>query len=123
MPILDVEVVVPTGLRLDPGLTPKIAEAAGQIFGTPAGGTWVKLRTLSYEFYAEGGSPTQDNEWPVFVTVLKAKIPEPAALEREVIHLTTEIARICRRPRESVHILYLPEGVGRMAFGARIVAE
>ncbi len=123
MPILHVEIVVTTGLRLDPGLTPNIAEAAGQIFGTPAGGTWVKLHTLSYEFYAQDGAPAQDKEWPVFVTVLKAKIPEPEALEREVIHLTTEIARICRRPRESIHILYLPEGTGRMAFGDRIVAE
>ena len=123
LPILDVEIVVPTGLRLDAGLAPSIAEAAGQAFGTPAGGTWVKLRTLSYEFYAEDGGPPPDNGWPVFVTVLKAKMPEPDALEREVIHLTTEIARICRRPRESVHILYLPEATGRMAFGGRIVSD
>ena len=83
----------------------------------------MKLHTLSYEFYAEDGSPATDRAWPVFVSVLKARIPEPAALEREVIHLTTEIARVCRRPRESIHILYQPEGAGRMAFGGRIVAE
>jgi len=65
LPILDVEIVVPTGLRLDVGLGPDIVEAAGQFFGTPAGGTWVKLRTLSYEFYAENGGPTRDAGWPV----------------------------------------------------------
>ncbi len=123
MPILDVEIVVPTGLRLDPGLAPNVAEAAGQIFGTPAGETWVKLRILSYQFYAEDGAPPADNEWPVFVTVLKASITEPEALEGEVVHLTTEIARIYRRPRETIHILYLPEGAGRMAFGGRLVTE
>ena len=56
MPISEVKIVVPTGLRLDPGLTANNAEAAGQLFGTPAGGTWVKLHTLSYEFYAEDGA-------------------------------------------------------------------
>ena len=56
MPISEVKIVVPTGLRLDPGLTANIAAAAGQIFGTPAGGTWVKLHPLSYEFYAEDGA-------------------------------------------------------------------
>ena len=123
MPILDVEIVVPSGLRLDAGLAPSIAEAAGQVFGRAGDGTWVKLRTLSYEFYAEDPVQAEDIGWPVFVTVLKARMPEPEALEREVIHLTTEISRVCRRPRESIHILYLPEGAGRMAFGGRIVSE
>ena len=70
MPVLDVEIVDPTGLRLDPGLAPNVAEAAGQIFGTLAGETWIKLRTLSYQFYTEDGDPTADNVWPVFVSVL-----------------------------------------------------
>ena len=117
------EIVIPTGLRLDAGLAPSIAEAAGQIFGTPAGGTWVKLHPLPYEFYAENGSQLAENAWPVFVTVLKAKLPEPEALEREVCLLTAEIARLCRRPQESVHILYLPEGTGRMAFGGKLVTN
>ena len=59
----------------------------------------------------------------MFVFVLKARLPPLAERQREVAQLTEVIARACRRPPENVHILYLPEGSGRMAFGGQIVPD
>jgi hypothetical protein len=57
------------------------------------------------------------------VSVLKAKLPSLAERQREVAQLTEMIARACRRPPENVHILYLPEGSGRMALAGQIVPD
>ena len=59
----------------------------------------------------------------MFVSVLKAKLPPPDERQLEVTRLTEAVARICRRPPENVHILYLPGGAGRMAFGGTLVPD
>ncbi len=43
-------------------------------------------------------------------------------LRREVAALTPAIAAICARLPENVHILYQPDGAGRVAFGGRVVS-
>jgi hypothetical protein len=58
---------------------------------------------------------------PVFVTVLKSRLPDSDELEQEAARLAAAVARICGRPAENVHILYLPEGSGRVAFGGKII--
>ena len=44
-----------------------------------------------------------------------------AELQTEVDRLTAAIAQICDRPAENVHIIYLPEGAGRIAFGGKVI--
>lgn len=120
MPILDVEIVQSAGEESDAGLAGALAEAAGAVFDSPPGRTWVKVRTIAAEQYAENGGGPAAGIRPVFVTVLKAqwKEEEEAA---EVAELTKAIAKRCGRPAENVHVLYAPPAAGRMAFGGRLV--
>jgi hypothetical protein len=54
------------------------------------------------------------------VTILKAKLPLVNELKREMEQLTQAVAHSCGRPVENVHLFYLPEGKGRVAFGGRV---
>lgn len=120
MPILDIEIVARPNESFDPHIASELANLAGEIFGSPASGTWVKVHTIASENYAENHSRSPD-VYPVFVSILRAKLPSPDAMQREVERLTTTIAQVCRRPAEAVHIIYLPEGAGRVAFGGRLI--
>ncbi len=117
MPILDVDIVGAADLDL----AQKIADAAGQVFHTPAGETWVRLR--SPDAYAENGGTLPEGVRPVFVSVLKAQPPTGEELALEVQALTEAVAHACGRPPENVHVLYAPAALGRVAFGGRLVAE
>jgi phenylpyruvate tautomerase PptA (4-oxalocrotonate tautomerase family) len=120
MPILDIEIVTRFGESIPPELAKELADRAGEVFGSEPGMTWVKVHPLAHDLYAENSSMTEDI-FPVFVHVLKAKLPAPQELQEEVTRLTEAVARLCDRPRENVHILYQPEGTGRVAFGGRLV--
>lgn len=117
MPILDVELV---GARED-GLARKIADAAGEVLGTPPGRTWVRVRFLAREDYAENGTDVPGDVRPVLVTVLETKPPQD--LEAEVRALTAAIAQATGRPAENVHLFYEPPGEGRVAFGGKLKAD
>jgi hypothetical protein len=121
VPILHVEIIVAATDRIDPHLAAALADAAGVVFRSAAGRTWVRLRHLTAERYAENGVGPDAGVRPVFVTVLKAEHPPPEDLRREVAALTQEVARICDRPAENVHVFYAPEGKGRVAFGGSLV--
>lgn len=116
MPIVTVEIVTRPGESSIPGLAAALADRMGTIFGSAAGGTWVKVRRLARENYAEnGGTPAQTD--PVFVSVLKVHESLPAAREVEAARLTAAVAEICDRRPENVHVIYGPAGAGRVAFG------
>lgn len=121
MPILDIEIVAsdtPPGLPA--GLAQSLADAAAQVFDAPLGTVWVKLRFIASTAYAEnGGKP--EGLFPVFVTVLKSRVPEGSELEDEVIRLTRAIAAILNRPQTNVHLFYRPDAAGRVAFGGNLV--
>ena len=121
MPILDIEIVLCPDEALAPGLAAEIADRSGEVFGSPPGSTWVKLRAIPCDHYAENGGGPPGGVYPVFVSVLKARLPAPDALRAEVARLTAAVAEATGRPAENVHIVYLPEGAGRVAFGGEIV--
>lgn len=118
MPIVDIEII--TSESLDGGLAAGIADMAAQIFGGPPASTWVRLRSLPQEQYAENGMATPEGWRSVFVTVRKAQRPTGSALEAEVRALAEGVARVCGRPVENVHILYEPDAQGRIAFGGSL---
>jgi phenylpyruvate tautomerase PptA (4-oxalocrotonate tautomerase family) len=121
MPILEIE-IVSSGENdsLPAELTQSLADVASQIFETPQGTTWVKVRVIPAAHYTEDhGRPLGVH--PVFVTVLKSHVPDIDALEHEVARLTAAIAGVLNRPETNVHILYQTEGAGRAAFGGRLV--
>ena len=120
MPILSIEIVQENHETIDSSWAQQIADAAGAVFGTEPGRTWVRLHRLDSTHYAEQGDNPQQTPRPVFVSVLQARTPE---LERKRV-LASALARcigeVCRRPTELVHILWLPEGMNRIAFGGTL---
>ena len=60
MPILDVEIVLEPGESLRPELAGELADRVGEVFGAAPGTTWVKVRAIPAEHYAENqtGHPT-----------------------------------------------------------------
>ena len=54
MPIIDIERVLPDGADAAPrGLAQALADAAGHVFASAPGCTWVRLRALPAAAYAE----------------------------------------------------------------------
>lgn len=121
MPILDIDLVQPDGAAPPAAaLTQALADAAGRVFGSAPGRTWMRLRTLPASQYAENDAAIAPDEMPVFVTVLHARPPQGAALITEVTTLTQAIAAAMGRDPRRVHIAYAPAAVGRQAFGGRL---
>jgi phenylpyruvate tautomerase PptA (4-oxalocrotonate tautomerase family) len=121
MPILHVEIISRPDESIRAGLAKELADRSGEIFGSPSGGTWVKVYLLAREAYAENSS-TEEDILPVFVSVLKAKLPPVDTLQEEIARLTAAVAQVCDRPEENVHIIYMPEGSGRVAFGGKLLS-
>ena len=121
MPILDVEVVLAPEEALPPGLAAALADHAAAVFRSGPGETWVKLRPLAASGYAENGGGPDSGVRPVFVSVLRARWPDPERRAVELRQLTEAVARACSRPAEHVHVSYAQEGAGRAAFGGHLV--
>jgi len=118
MPILDIEIVSDRGEPLPAETTQALADQLGLAFGAEAGRVWVKVRTLPREQYAEngGGAPM-----PVFVTVTASTAPTGEELKSRIGAITDAVAHITDRPRDNIHVEFLPAARGRIAFGGRLV--
>jgi phenylpyruvate tautomerase PptA (4-oxalocrotonate tautomerase family) len=121
MPVLEVEIVGDVDPARREGLASRIADAAGRALDSRPQGTWVRLRWLAPEDYAENAGGPEPGTAPVFVNVMKAQLPEGAEREAEVRALTQAVAAACGRPAQHVHVLYDPPGAGRVAFGGKLV--
>jgi len=121
MPIVEIEIVLKPNETIQGEIVEELAEQLGEIFGSPKGTTWVKVYALERDHYAEnGGSP--DGVFPVFISVLKSNLPTKDEMQKEVEMITGAVAQICGRPSGNVHIIYLPEGRGRVSFGGRPIS-
>ena len=120
MPIVDIEIVLKPNEIVQSEIVEELADQLGEIFGSPKGTTWVKVHALTHDYYAESGG-TPDGVFPVFVSILKSKLPSTEEMQKEVEMITGAVAQICGRPSGNVHVIYLPEGRGRVAFGGKIV--
>jgi len=120
MPILNVEIVSGNNERHD--LAQLLADAAAEVFDTGPGHTWVKLRFLPQEQYAEnGGQPSEIK--PVFVSVILGRYGELKERANTAAKLAMSFGCIMERPAENVHVLFEPEAVGRIAFGGKLRTE
>jgi len=123
MPIVEIEIITRPGEAINKDLSRQLADLVGEVFASPPGGTWVKLNQLPIEHYAENGGGLSPDVFPVFVSVIKSKIPGQIELENEIALLTSAIARACGRPKENVHILYHANVAGRIAFGGKLLLD
>lgn len=116
MPIIDIEVVgaLPA---VDPS---SLADELGAIFAAAPRTTWVRLRHLPEEQYAENqdGTPTVK---PVFVTILLRSLPSPERLADLAVTIAHRVAFFVARPAEQVHVEFSPPAAGRVAFGGRLI--
>lgn len=119
MPIVDVEVVAAAASANVSAQ--KLADALGQVFGTPPGRTWVRVRMLADCDYAENQATIDAEALPVFVTVLHLRPPEGERRAYEVRALTSAVAACLARSPERVHVQYAPGAAGRQAFGGTLV--
>jgi phenylpyruvate tautomerase PptA (4-oxalocrotonate tautomerase family) len=117
MPIVTVEVVAGADGVILHGLAQLLADAIGSALKSPPGQTWVRVRSIARDQYAENETALDAAQLPVFVTVLKKQTSQRADLEREVAALTAAVAKVVVRPPTCVHIEYAPAAAGRLAFG------
>jgi phenylpyruvate tautomerase PptA (4-oxalocrotonate tautomerase family) len=121
VPIVEVEIVLGAGESLRRELAKDLADRLGDVFAAPSGTTWVKLRRVSVDDYAESGDRASTSALPVFVSILKRQQPPRDQMQREVDRITDLVGAACGRPPDQVHITYQADGAGRVAFGGRIV--
>jgi phenylpyruvate tautomerase PptA (4-oxalocrotonate tautomerase family) len=121
MPIVDIEVVCDDEAALRALSARSIADALAKVFESPPGRTWVRLRWLQADAYAENDKPAKPDDWPVFVNVLKAHPPAGEALGSEIRALTDTVAVETGRAASHVHVTYSPAAAGRQAFGGELV--
>jgi phenylpyruvate tautomerase PptA (4-oxalocrotonate tautomerase family) len=121
MPIVTVELVADPDRPLERNFTQSLADAVGRVLSSPPGQSWVRLRLLPRDGYAENDAPVDAAELPVFVTLLERQPPTGAELQAEVTALTHAIAQVIGRPATRVHVEYAPAAVGRVSFGGKLV--
>lgn len=121
MPIVDVEIVCASETEFVSPPAEALANSLGRVFGSPRGGTWVRVRFLSSTSYAENETEVPSDDLPVFVTVLQARPPFGEALLAEVKAVTLAVAASLARAEERVHVQYAPAAIGRQAFGGVLV--
>ena len=121
MPIVTLELVANPDRPLERNLSQLLADAVGRILSSPPGQTWIRLRLLPRDAYAENDALVDAAELPVFVSVLERQPPTGAELQAEVTALTRAIAQIIGRPAACVHVEYAPAAVGRLSFGGKLV--
>lgn len=121
MPIVDIELVCQTDAEFSAISARALADTLGRAMGSEAGHTWVRLRFLGSQAYAENEVSVDAADLPVFVTVLQAKLPAIPELAAEVKAITAAVAACVGRSPERVHVQYAPAAAGRQAFGGRLV--
>ncbi len=121
MPVVDIEIVLRPDEALRREMVTELADELGEIFQAPQGGTWVKVREVPADHYAENGGVREDI-YPVFVSIIKYEIPSADEMQKEVEKITGAVAQVCGRPSENVHVIYQPQAKGRVAFGGKIVS-
>ena len=121
MPIVDVQIVCKQDTDALSGSAQALADSLGRVFGSGAGGTWVRVHGLLSACYAENEASVVETELPAFVTVLQAHPPQGEAFTVEVMAVTKAVAACIGRPVERVHVQYSPPGAGRQAFGGKLV--
>lgn len=124
MPIVNIQLVVAEDEeRYAPAIVQGLADSLGEVFDADAGTTWIKMMYLDRRDYAENQARIPETVRPTFVEVLRRSLPEEDRRASEAQRIAAAVARVLSRPSENVHVIYLPAGAGRVAFGGNLVRE
>ena len=121
MPIITVELVGESADVPERTLAQVLADSIGRALASPPGQTWVRLRWLARHDYAENDSSLSADQLPVFITIIKRKMPSPVELQAEVAAVTEAVAAAVGRASDQIHVEYAPPGAGRVSFGGKVV--
>ena len=121
MPQLEIDIVFRPNETLKGDTVQRLADAAGKVFDTPPGKTWVRINPVPRHYWAQNKTVLDSYVGPVVVSVLKRVMPQEEFIEVEARNLTRAIAGILDRPDEDVHIMYEADAVGRVVYGGKMV--
>ncbi len=122
MPIVQLQLVIrDDSERVAHETLQLLADELGEHFQSGTAATWVKVDYIPFEQYAENRETLRDDARPTLVHVLKYKIPEQERLAQEAKELARIVANALLRPERHTHIIYEPDGNGRVAFGGLLV--
>ena len=119
MPVIDVEIV--GDVQTNAELGRRLADALGDALESQPGRTWVRVRHLPRDNYAESGGPLDDTIRQVFVTIMERRRPHGDVLLRRIDKVTSVVADVIERDAHNVHVFYAEDGAGRVAFGGSLV--
>ncbi len=123
MPLINLEILqdpIPQP-ELDSEQVQQLCDAIGQAMGSRQAGTWLKVSYLSRGQYAENQELLVPDIRPVFAYIIRAELLPNAQLQEEAQRLAAVIGQHLDRPQQNIHIIYEPEGKGRIAFGGQLV--
>ena len=123
MPILDVEIVLSPGESMPPDFAKRLADCSCEVFDTTPCTTWVKVRSVPAECFAENGGGPLAGAYPIFVSVLMVDMPPRKSLVPVVNRLKLLVSGVTGRPVCHIHVFFLPEGAGRVFMGGRLTAR
>ena len=118
VPIVDVELVGDVVITAE--TTQRLADTIGEALSSRIGGTWVRVRLLAPDNYAENGGLDEATR-PAFVTVLEHTRPTGSDLVERIGRVTAAVVAATGRDPDNVHVLFEADAVGRLAFGGRLV--
>jgi hypothetical protein len=122
MPIVSIEIAVAEHeIELPHNKVKEIANHLGVLFESEKGGTWVKVTYLPWKQYAENSANFHESAKPAIVEILKKTLPDPNEMAAEAKQVAKIVGAIISRPEENIHIIFLPESLGRVAFGGNLI--
>ena len=124
MPIVTIECVVgESSKKYDASKTQSLSDKLGRVFGSEPGTTWIKLHYLDQANYAENDAELDKTALPTFVNVLLRSLPDEDQLAITAQHIATCVSESLVRLKENIHVIFEPEGFGRVAFGGVLLKK
>lgn len=124
MPIVTIECVISDNSdKQNEAELRSLTDSLGEVFSSPPGGTWVRMHYLDQHDYAENRTNPKDTPTPTFVHILMRELPSLDDREKLAKQIAEVTSNALRRSRDLTHVIFEPEGFGRVAFGGNLLVR